>query len=120
VQQPERWKSKLWSPQGRAKLDKLALAFWAGWHRRELWELLDRLNPRDVPLREVVPASVWQCPAPAGSSLVHEQNDYGRHRDEDGQRVPASQDSAFSVYEGTGDQRSMKNLNFSFRMHARS
>ena len=26
------------------------LAFWAGWHRRELSELLDRLNPRDVRL----------------------------------------------------------------------
>ncbi len=60
-------------------------------------------------------------PSPTNySNFVHEQNDYGRHRDEDGQRVPASQDSAFSVYEGTGDQRSMKNLNFSFRMHARS
>ena len=36
--------------QGRAELDKLVLAFWAGWHRRELSELLDRLNPRDVPI----------------------------------------------------------------------
>jgi len=37
VQQPERWKSKLWSPQGRAKLDKLALAFWAGRHGENCW-----------------------------------------------------------------------------------
>jgi transposase len=31
----KRWKSKLWSPQGRAELDKLALAPWAGRRRRE-------------------------------------------------------------------------------------
>jgi hypothetical protein len=46
----KRWKSKLSSPQGRAELDKLVLAFCAGRHRRELLELLDRLNPRDVRL----------------------------------------------------------------------
>jgi hypothetical protein len=45
----KRW--KLWSPQGRAELlDKLVLAFWAGRHRRELLELLHRLNPRGVRL----------------------------------------------------------------------
>jgi transposase len=40
-----RWKSKLWSEQGRAELDKLALAPWASRRRRELLELLDRMNP---------------------------------------------------------------------------
>ena len=38
----KRWKSKLWSQQGRAELEKLALAPWASRRRREL---LDRLNP---------------------------------------------------------------------------
>jgi transposase len=41
----QRWKRKLWSRLGRAELEKLALAPWASRRRRELLELLDRLNP---------------------------------------------------------------------------
>lgn len=41
----QRWKKKLWSEPGRAKLEKLALAPWASRRRQELLELLDRLNP---------------------------------------------------------------------------
>src|SRR6266478_10039961 len=40
-----RWKTKLWSEQGRAELEKLSLAPWAGRRRKELLELLDRLDP---------------------------------------------------------------------------
>jgi transposase len=40
-----RWKKKLFSAQGRAQLEKLALAPWASRRRQELLELLDRLNP---------------------------------------------------------------------------
>jgi transposase len=40
-----RWKKKLWSEQGRAMLEKLALAPWASRRRKELLELLDRLTP---------------------------------------------------------------------------
>jgi transposase len=40
-----RWKAKLWSEQGRAELEKLALAPWASRRRQELLELLDRMNP---------------------------------------------------------------------------
>ncbi len=40
----QRWKKKLWSKQGRAELEKLALAPWASRRRQELLELLDRLN----------------------------------------------------------------------------
>jgi transposase len=40
-----RWKMKLWSEQGRAELEKLALAPWASRRRQELLELLDRLHP---------------------------------------------------------------------------
>src|SRR5947209_7232697 len=36
----KRWKSKLWSQQGRAELEKLDLAPWASRRRRELLELL--------------------------------------------------------------------------------
>jgi hypothetical protein len=40
-----RWKAKLWSEQGRAELEELALAPWASRRRQELLELLDRMNP---------------------------------------------------------------------------
>jgi transposase len=40
-----RWKKKLFSEQGRAQLEKLALAPWASRRRQELRQLLDRLNP---------------------------------------------------------------------------
>src|SRR5215813_2951757 len=40
-----RWKKKLFSKQGRAQLEKLALAPWAKRRRQELLELLDRMNP---------------------------------------------------------------------------
>src|SRR5215813_12355595 len=41
----KRWKKKLWNEQGRAQLEKLPLGFWASRRRRELLELLDRMNP---------------------------------------------------------------------------
>jgi len=41
----KRWKSKLWSGQGRADFEKLPLAPWASRRRKELLELLDRMNP---------------------------------------------------------------------------
>src|SRR5713101_91871 len=41
----KRWKKKLFSEQGRAQLEKLQLAPWASRRRKELLELLDRLNP---------------------------------------------------------------------------
>jgi transposase len=40
-----RWKKKLFSERGRAQLEKLQLAPWASRRRKELLELLDRLNP---------------------------------------------------------------------------
>jgi len=38
-------KRKLWSAEGRAELEKLALAPWASRRRQELLELLDQLDP---------------------------------------------------------------------------
>jgi transposase len=45
MKEGRRWKTKLWSEQGRAELEKLALAPWASRRRQELLELLDRMNP---------------------------------------------------------------------------
>jgi hypothetical protein len=39
------WKKKLWSEQGRVQLEKLPFAPWASRRRKELLELLNRLNP---------------------------------------------------------------------------
>src|ERR1700747_2047437 len=50
----KRWKTKLWSQQGRAKFEKLPLAFWAGRRRQELLELLDRMNPTIAELTAAV------------------------------------------------------------------
>src|SRR5208282_4699886 len=41
----QRRKKKLWSEQGRAQLEKLPLAPWACRRRKDLLELLDRMNP---------------------------------------------------------------------------
>ena len=41
----QRRKKKLWSEQGRAQLEKLPLAPWASRRRKDLLELLDRMNP---------------------------------------------------------------------------
>jgi hypothetical protein len=41
----QRRKKKLWNEQGRAQLEKLPLATWASRRRRDLLELLDRMNP---------------------------------------------------------------------------
>jgi transposase len=49
-----RWKKKLFSEQGRAQLEKLALAPWASRRRQELLELLDRMNPTIVELTAAV------------------------------------------------------------------
>jgi transposase len=41
----QRRKKKLWSEQGRAQLEKLSLGIWASRRRKDLLELLDRMNP---------------------------------------------------------------------------
>jgi hypothetical protein len=41
----QRRKKKLWSEQGRAQLEKLPFATWASRRRKDLLELLDRMNP---------------------------------------------------------------------------
>jgi transposase len=41
----QRRKKKLWSEEGRSRLEKLPLATWASRRRQDLLELLDRMNP---------------------------------------------------------------------------
>jgi transposase len=49
----QRRKKKLWNEQGRAQLKKLPLAPWASRRRKDLLELLDRMNP---PIEELTRA----------------------------------------------------------------
>src|SRR5215831_12178953 len=58
----KRWKSKLWSKPGRAEFEKLALGPWASRRRRELLELLDRLNPSIEELTTAVEQEVHKRP----------------------------------------------------------
>src|SRR5271168_1966750 len=58
-----RWKKKLFSEQGRAQLEKLALAPWASRRRQELLELLDRLNPSIEELTAAVEREARKRPA---------------------------------------------------------
>ena len=57
-----RCKKKLFSELGRAQLEKLALAPWASRRRRELLELLDRLNPTIEELSTAVEREVRKRP----------------------------------------------------------
>jgi transposase len=56
-----RWKKKLFSEQGRAQLEKLALAPWASRRRQELLELLDRMNPTIEELTAAVEQEANKC-----------------------------------------------------------
>jgi transposase len=58
----KRWKSKLFSQQGRAEFEKLALGLWASRRRRELLELVDRLNPSIEELTTAVEQEVHKRP----------------------------------------------------------
>src|ERR1700679_3696236 len=54
----QRRKKKLWSEQGRAQLERLPLAPWACGRRKDLLELLDRMNP---PIQELTRAVEQQA-----------------------------------------------------------
>jgi transposase len=58
----KRWKKKLFSEQGRAQLEKLALAPWASRRRRELLELFDRIHPSIEDLTAAVEQEVQKRP----------------------------------------------------------
>jgi len=49
-----RCKKRLWREQGRQQLESLTLAPWTSRRRRELLELLDRLNPTIAELNQVI------------------------------------------------------------------
>jgi transposase len=58
-----RCKKKLWREHGRQQLESFRLAPWASRRRRDLLELLDRLNPTITELSRAIEQEVEKCPA---------------------------------------------------------
>jgi transposase len=56
-----RCKKRLWREGGREQLDSFRLAPWASRRRRDLLELLDRLNPTIAELSQAVEQEVEKC-----------------------------------------------------------
>jgi transposase len=57
-----RCKKRLWREHGRQQLESFRLAPWASRRRRDLLELLDRLNPTIVELSQAIEQEVEKCP----------------------------------------------------------
>src|ERR1700722_19953249 len=66
----QRRKKKLWSAQGRAQLEKLALGTWASRRRKDLLELLDRMNPTIEELTRAVEQEARKRPE-AKRLMIH-------------------------------------------------
>jgi transposase len=57
-----RCKKRLWREHGRQQLESFRLGPWASRRRRDLLELLDRLNPTITELSQAVEQEVEKCP----------------------------------------------------------
>jgi transposase len=57
-----RSQKRLWRAHGREQLESFRLAPWASRRRRDLLELLDRLNPMIVELTQAIEQEVEKCP----------------------------------------------------------
>jgi transposase len=57
-----RCKKRLWRERGRQQLESFLLAPWASRRRRDLLELLDRLNPTIAELTQAIEQEVEKCP----------------------------------------------------------
>jgi transposase len=57
-----RCKKRLWREAGREQLEAFRLAPWASRRRRDLLELLDRLNPTIAELSQAIAQEVEKCP----------------------------------------------------------
>ena len=58
-----RCKKRLWGERGRQQLESFPLAAWGSRRRRDLLELLDRLNPMIAELAQAIEAEVENYPA---------------------------------------------------------
>ena len=58
-----RCKKRLWREAGREQLESFPLARWASRRRRDLLEVLDRLNPTIMELSQAIEQEAEKCPA---------------------------------------------------------
>ena len=65
-----RCKKRLWGERGRQQLESFGLAPWASRRRRDLLELLDRLNPTIAELTQAIEQEAEKCP-PAQQLRTH-------------------------------------------------
>jgi len=65
-----RCKKKLWRAHGREQLEAFRLAPWASRRRKDLLELVDRLNPRIAELTQAIEQEAQKCP-PAQRLMTH-------------------------------------------------
>src|SRR5438034_5412306 len=65
-----RCKKRLWREHGRRQLESFRLAPWASRRRRDLLELLDRLNPTIAELTQAIEQEAEKCP-PAQRLRTH-------------------------------------------------
>jgi transposase len=63
-------RKKLWRERGRQQLESFPLAPWASPRRRDLLELLDRLNPTIAELSQAIEQEAEKCP-PAQRLMTH-------------------------------------------------
>jgi hypothetical protein len=70
-----RCKKRLWRIHGREQLESFRLAPWASRRRRDLLELMDRLNPTIAELSQAIRGSSLQAPrATAVEALASEKH----------------------------------------------
>lgn len=89
-----RSKKRLWREQGREQLEAVRLAPWASRRRRDLLELLDRLNPTIAELSQAIEQEVEKCPA----GTAFEEPSRSRSPDRTGFRVDHRESGSISVW----------------------
>jgi transposase len=57
-----RYKKRLWREAGRKQLESLSLAPWASRRRKDLLEVLDRINPTIAELTQAIEEEAERCP----------------------------------------------------------
>jgi len=57
-----RYKKRLWREAGRKQLESLSLAPWASRRRKDLLEVLDRINPTIAELTQAIEEEAEKCP----------------------------------------------------------
>ena len=89
----QRRKKKLWSEPGRAQLEKLPLATWASRRRKDLLDLLDRMNPT---MEELTPSYRAGSEETAGGAAADDRP-WRRRSDGTGFRVDHRNSGAVQV-----------------------